>query len=116
MSLLMTWQSISFALHGSAVQTYWVALAFLVASTAFLPLFSAFSDIFGRKPMLIAAIVVFSAGSLIAGVSGTIEILQLARLIQGIGAGGIYSVSDLVASDLVSPLDKRRLNTALGAV
>ncbi|CAI6258973.1 unnamed protein product [Periconia digitata] len=108
--------AISFSLHGSAVQTYWVALAFLVAATVFLPLFSAFADIFGRKPTLISGLVLFTAGSLIAGVSGSMEVLQFGRLIQGVGAGGIYSLSDLIASDLVSPLDKRRLNTALGAV
>lgn len=66
--------------------------------------------------MLLTALVVFTAGSLIAGVSGTIEILQFGRFVQGVGAGGIYSLSDLIASDLVSPIDKRRLNTALGAV
>ncbi|PVI05882.1 MFS general substrate transporter, partial [Periconia macrospinosa] len=108
--------AISFALHGSAIQTYWVGLTFLVAATAFLPLFSAFSDIFGRKPILLSSLLLFSAGSLVAGVSGTMDILLFGRLIQGIGAGGIYSLSDLIACDLVSPLDKRRLNTALGAV
>ena len=94
----MTIQAISFALHGSAVQTYWVGLTFLVAATAFLPMFSAFSDIFGRKPILISALLLFCAGSLISAVSGTMEIMQFGRLVQGIGAGGVYSLSDLIAS------------------
>ncbi|KAF1948410.1 MFS general substrate transporter [Byssothecium circinans] len=108
--------TISFVLHGSAIQSFWLGISFLVAATTFLPLFSAFADIFGRKTMLIASLVAFSVGSFIAGVAGNLNVLHLGRVVQGVGAGGIYLLSDLIASDLVSPLDKRRLNTALGAI
>jgi hypothetical protein len=109
-------QTISFALHGSAIQALWIGISFLVAATTFLPFFSAFADIFGRKTVLLASLMAFSAGSFIAAVAGNMNILHLGRSIQGIGAGGLYLLSDLVASDLESPLDKRRLNTALGAM
>ncbi|KAF2639122.1 MFS general substrate transporter [Massarina eburnea CBS 473.64] len=112
----ITLPTISFVLHGSAIQSFWLGVSFLVAATTFLPLFSAFADIFGRKPMLITSLVAFSAGSFIAGIAGNLHVLHFGRSVQGIGAGGIFLLSDLIASDLVSPLDKRRLNTALGAI
>lgn len=109
-------QTIAAALHGSAIQSFWLGISFFAAATAFLPLFSAFSDIFGRKAMLLTGLAFFTIGSFIAAVGGNFNALHLGRSVQGIGAGGIFVLSDLIVSDLVSSLDKRRWTTILGTM
>ncbi|KAF2256814.1 MFS general substrate transporter, partial [Trematosphaeria pertusa] len=124
-NLVMAWDAtaisialptIAAALHGSAIQSFWLGISFFAAATAFLPLFSAFSDIFGRKAMLLTGLAFFTIGSFIAAVGGNFNALHLGRSVQGIGAGGIFVLSDLIVSDLVSSLDKRRWTTILGTM
>lgn len=104
------------ALHGPAVKVFWLGIAFIMTATAFIPLFSAFTEIFGRKPMLLTGLTLFIVGSLITAISGDIGTALLGRSIQGVGAGGIFVLSDLIITDLVSPLDKRRWSAVLGLV
>lgn len=100
---------------GSAFETFWLSISFLAAATCFLPLFATFSDIFGRKAMLLTAVTFFTAGSFIAAVTGNITGLHLGRSVQGIGAGGIYALSTLIVSDLTSAVDRRKWTVILGA-
>lgn len=60
------------------------------------------SDIFGRKPVLLAANVVFLIGSLLCGVSINIKMLVASRVIQGIGSGGLLTLVNICVSDLFS--------------
>lgn len=99
-----------------SVNTFWVGISFLVAATAFIPLFSAFAEILGRKTMLLTGLTLFNIGSLVTGVAGDIGTALLGRTVQGIGAGGVFVLSDLIIMDLVSPLDKRRWSATLGVV
>ncbi|KAJ4297665.1 hypothetical protein N0V90_005559 [Kalmusia sp. IMI 367209] len=124
-NLVMAWDAtaisialptIAVALHGPAVNTFWLGISFLVTATAFIPLFSAFAEIFGRKAMLLAGLTLFIIGSLITAISGDMNTALLGRSIQGIGAGGVFVLSDLIITDLVSPLDKRRWSAVLGLV
>jgi MFS family permease len=107
---------IAFKLHGSAMDSFWLGIAFFLAATVFLPLFSTFSEIFGRKAMLLTAMCSYAIGSFICAVSGNFTGLHLGRTVQGIGAGGAFVLSDVITSDLVSPLDKRRWSAAFGAM
>jgi len=107
---------IAFNLHGSAMETFWLGIAFFAAATAFLPLFSTFSEIFGRKAMLLTAIGSYAVGSFICAVSGKFTGLHLGRTVQGIGAGGAFVLTDLITSDLISSLDRRRWSASIGAM
>jgi MFS family permease len=107
---------IAFNLHGSAMETFWLGIAFFAAATAFLPLFSTFSEIFGRKAMLLTAVGAYAIGSFVCAVSGKFTGLHLGRSIQGVGAGGAFVLTDLIISDLISPLDKRRWSAIIGAM
>lgn len=77
--------------HSSAGYT-WVGSSFLLASAASTSIWGKFSDIFGRKPILLVANIVFFVGSLIAGLSVNIGMLITARTIQGVGAAGLLTM------------------------
>ncbi|KAL1606712.1 hypothetical protein SLS60_004119 [Paraconiothyrium brasiliense] len=124
-NLVMAWDAtaisialptIAVVLHGPSVNTFWLGISFLVAATAVIPLFSAFAEIFGRKAMLLAGLTLFIIGSLVTAIAGDMSTALLGRSIQGIGAGGVFVLSDLIITDLVSPLDKRRWSAVLGLV
>lgn len=67
----------------------WIGSAYLLGNAASVSLWGKVSDIFGRKPVLLAANLVFLIGSLIAALSNSIGMLITARAIQGIGGGGL---------------------------
>lgn len=87
--------------HSAAGYT-WIGSAYLLANAASTPLWGKVSDIFGRKPILLLANVVFFVGSLIAALSVNIGMLITARVIQGIGGGGLLVLVDIVICDLFS--------------
>ncbi|KAI1825865.1 MFS general substrate transporter [Xylaria intraflava] len=84
----------------------WVTNAFFLASTAILPLFGQFCNVFGRRYVMLAVIAIFVLGSGICGGANNGAMLIGGRAVQGIGSGGIIMVSSIVISDLV-PLRQR---------
>ncbi|KAG0167570.1 hypothetical protein DFQ30_005907 [Apophysomyces sp. BC1015] len=84
----------------------WVATAYILTLDSFQPLFSKFSDIFGRKWILMFSIALFLFGSVLCGAAKSIIMLIVARAIAGIGGGGILSMVFVIIADLV-PLEKR---------
>ncbi|CDH61531.1 tetracycline efflux protein [Lichtheimia corymbifera JMRC:FSU:9682] len=80
----------------------WVVNSYILTLDSFQPLFSKFSDIFGRKYVLVVGIIVFLLGSVLCGVSKTMLMLIICRAVQGIGAASVF----VIISDLV-PLEKR---------
>ncbi|KAF2272797.1 MFS general substrate transporter [Westerdykella ornata] len=106
--------TIATTLKGGVLETFWVGVSFLVAVTCSLPLFAALSHVFGRKPILLATLTVFALGSLIAAVTGSFTGLLLGRTLQGIGAGSIYPLSNLIVSDLITHADRKKWSGILG--
>jgi len=94
----------------------WVVTAFLVTSTATTPLYGKLSDMYGRKPLFIAAIVIFLLGSSLCGLSRSMTELVVFRGIQGIGAGGLITLAQTTIADLVAPRDRGRYQGLFGAV
>ena len=80
----------------------WVGSAYLLAAAAATPTWGKLSDIWGRKVILLLANFVFFIGSLIAALSINIKMLIAGRVIQGIGGGGLISLSNICISDLFS--------------
>lgn len=80
----------------------WIGSAYLLAAAASTPLWGKFSDIWGRKPTLLSANLVFFVGSLIAALSKNVKMLIAARVIQGIGGGGLLILANICISDLFS--------------
>ncbi|KAH8824449.1 major facilitator superfamily domain-containing protein [Flagelloscypha sp. PMI_526] len=84
----------------------WIGTAFALASTAFMPMSGNLADIFGRKSTMLFSVAVFIVGSALAGSAQSMNWLIAARTVQGVGSGGILSLSEIIVSDLV-PLVER---------
>ncbi|TGO15983.1 hypothetical protein BTUL_0033g00210 [Botrytis tulipae] len=93
--------TISEHFHSNAGYT-WIGSAYLLANAASTPSWGKFSDIWGRKPILLIAAGVFFIGSLLAATSVSIGMLIVARAIQGIGGGGLIILVNICISDLFS--------------
>ncbi len=79
----------------------WLSTAFLLTSTAFLPLFGRVSDTFGRKPVYLFSIAVFFLTTLWCAEAQSIGSFIAARAVCGLGAGGVFSMGMILSSDLV---------------
>ncbi|KAF3764281.1 hypothetical protein M406DRAFT_339923 [Cryphonectria parasitica EP155] len=93
--------TISADFNSSAGYT-WIGSAYLLANAAAAPSWGKISDIFGRKPVLLAAVSVFWIGSLICGLSHNMAMLITGRAIQGIGGGGSLILVNICISDMFS--------------
>lgn len=80
----------------------WVGSAFLLATAASTPTWGKLSDIFGRKVMLLGAVTVFMLGSTLCGAAISITMLIVGRAFQGLGAGGLLTLVNIVISDIFS--------------
>jgi EmrB/QacA subfamily drug resistance transporter len=94
----------------------WVVTAYLLTATASTPLYGKISDIYGRKPVFQTAIVIFLVGSLLAGLSQDMGQLIATRAIQGLGAGGLISLTLAIVGDMVSPRERGRYQGYFGVV
>jgi EmrB/QacA subfamily drug resistance transporter len=94
----------------------WVVTSYLLASTASTPLYGKLGDMYGRKPVFLAAIVIFLAGSMLAGLSRSMGELVGFRALQGIGAGGLMVGAQAIIADIVAPRDRGRYMGLIGSV
>ncbi len=97
-------------------QLSWVVTAYLITSAVVTPLYGKLSDIFGRKRMLIIAVVIFLIGSVLSGFATSMLQLIAFRAIQGIGAGGLMSMVFATIGDVVSPRERGKYQGLIGAV
>jgi EmrB/QacA subfamily drug resistance transporter len=84
----------------------WVVTAYLLAATAATPLFGKLSDIYGRRSILLIAIVIFIAGSVACALAPSIWMLILGRGLQGLGGGGLLPTAQTIIADLLSPRER----------
>jgi EmrB/QacA subfamily drug resistance transporter len=94
----------------------WVVTAYLLTTTVSTPLYGKLSDLYGRKVMFQAAIVVFVAGSMLCGIAQNMGQLIAFRGLQGIGAGGLMAMAFAIIGDVIAPRERGRYTGYLGAV
>ena len=93
---------------GGLRDTSWLAVGYLLASVVMVPLYGRLGDRFGRRQLLSTAIVVFALGSLACGVAPTLGALVAARVVQGLGGGGLMTLSQALIGELVPPRMRAR--------
>jgi EmrB/QacA subfamily drug resistance transporter len=86
----------------------WVTTAYLITSTISTPIYGKLGDIFGRRRLFLIAIIIFVLGSALSALSGSMLELAGWRALQGIGAGGLFSLAITVLSDIVAPRERAR--------
>ncbi|RQZ25536.1 MFS transporter [Burkholderia sp. Bp9017] len=101
---------------GGLDQLSWVVTAYLLASTIVLPPYGKLGDLYGRKIVLQAAIVLFLAGSALCGIAQDMTQLIVLRALQGLGGGGLMVVTMAAIGDLVPPDRRARYQGMFGGV
>ncbi|ASW56761.1 MDR family MFS transporter [Plantactinospora sp. KBS50] len=93
---------------GGLDQLSWIIIVYHLASAASTPLWGRISDLYGRKRLLVAAVTVFLAGSALCGLAQNLIELVAFRAVQGLGAGGMMTLSMAVIADLVAARERGR--------
>ena len=86
----------------------WATTAYLITSTIVTPLYGKLSDIYGRKPFFITAISIFIFGSVLCAFADTMAQLAAFRAVQGLGAGGLFSLALAIIGDIVPPRERAK--------
>jgi EmrB/QacA subfamily drug resistance transporter len=94
-------------LQGLELQA-WATTAYLITSTVTTPIYGKLGDIFGRRRLFIVAITIFIVGSLLCGTAADMFQLAAWRAVQGIGAGGLFTLALTVLADIVPPRERAR--------
>ena len=94
----------------------WVVTAYLLTSTASTPLYGKISDLYGRRPVFQFAIITFLIGSFAAGAATSMTQLIAFRAIQGLGAGGLMSLTFVIIGDIISPRERGKYQGYFGGV
>jgi EmrB/QacA subfamily drug resistance transporter len=103
-------------LRGSQSQYTWVITATLLASTASTPIWGKLADLFSKKLLIQISIVVFIVGSMLAGLSQSVDTLIAWRVLQGLGLGGLQALVQIAMAAMISPRERGRYSGLIGAV
>jgi len=102
-------------LNGASLYA-WVVSAYLLSSTVTVPIYGKFSDVFGRKLMLMIGVCLFLLGSWLSGASQNMNQLVAFRAVQGLGAGALFPIVMAIIGDLYSPRERGRFQGLFGGV
>ncbi|MCB5290896.1 MFS transporter [Arthrobacter sp. SO3] len=103
-------------LNGTQTDFAWVITAALLANAATTPIWGKLADLFNKKVLVQLSIVIFVAGSVMAGLSETIPLLLTARVIQGIAMGGLTALAMAIIGSIIPPRDRGKYSGYMGAV
>lgn len=102
-------------LHGVDLML-WVMTGYILSATIMMPIYGKLGDLIGRKGLLLFAIIAFMAGSVLGGLAGDMNLLILARVVQGIGGGGLMILSQAIIADVVPARERGKYMGVMGAV
>ncbi|RPF27100.1 MFS transporter [Georgenia muralis] len=101
---------------GTQQQYTWIVTSTILASTAVTPIAGKLADLYDKKRLLLASMVVFLAGSVLAGLSTSAGMLIAVRVVQGVGMGANMVLTQIIIASLIPPRQRGRYNGYLGAV
>ena len=102
-------------LDGTQTGYTWVVVATLLAMTATTPVWGKLSDLFSKKMLVQLALVVFAVGSIITALAPSMEVLIGARVVQGLGVGGLTALVQVVIASMIPPRERGRYSGYIGA-
>ncbi len=94
----------------------WVVSAYLISSTVTTPIYGRLSDLYGRRPVLMVSVALFGFGAMLCALADSILLLIAARVVQGLGGGGLRSVALAVVGDILPPRERGRYQGYLSGV
>ncbi|WP_277749392.1 MDR family MFS transporter [Pseudomonas ovata] len=86
----------------------WVISGYMVAMTVAVPIYGKLGDLYGRRRLMLIGLSLFTVASLLCGMAQSMEQLVMARVLQGVGAGGMVSVSQAIIGDIIPPRERGR--------
>jgi EmrB/QacA subfamily drug resistance transporter len=102
-------------LHGSQTGYTWVLVATMLAMTATTPIWGKLADLFSKKLLMQVALVVYVGGSALAGLAQSMSWLIGARVVTGLGVGGVMALIQIIIGSMVSPRERGRYSGYIGA-
>ncbi|MER6977607.1 MDR family MFS transporter [Streptomyces carpinensis] len=103
-------------LHGSQSAYTWVVTSTLLATTVSTPIWGKLADLTSKKLLVQLSLVIFILGSAAAGLSQNAGMLIACRVVQGLGAGGLTALAQVILASIIPPRERGRYNGYLGAV
>jgi EmrB/QacA subfamily drug resistance transporter len=103
-------------LHGTQHQYTWVITATLLSSTASTPIWGKLADLFSKKLLVQLSILIFTAGSVLAGLSQSVDTLIAWRAVQGLGLGGLQALVVIAIAAMISPRERGRYTGPIAGV
>lgn len=94
-------QQITQSLNGNAIDAFWTGTSYLLSNAVFQPVIASISEFFGRQQLLILSLIFFTAGTIVCAVANNFTVMLVGRSIQGIGGGGILTLSQVIFCDIV---------------
>jgi EmrB/QacA subfamily drug resistance transporter len=88
---------------GSDSRYTWLVTAYLLTSSISVPIYGRFSDLYGRRRLLLSGLALFLTGSLVCGLAGSMDVLVASRAVQGLGAGALLTLGMAIIRDLYPP-------------
>ena len=101
---------------GEVERVSWIVVAYLIAATIAAPIYGRLGDAFGRRRLMFFALALFIVASVPARPSPTIEWLTLARVLQGLGGGGLMTLSQALVGETIPPRERARYQGYLATV
>lgn len=101
---------------GSVERVSWVVVGYLIAGTIAAPVYGQLRDVYGGKRMMFVALGIFLAASLLCAAATSIEMLALARVLQGLGGGGLMTLSQALIGETIPPRERPRYQGYLAGV
>jgi EmrB/QacA subfamily drug resistance transporter len=104
------------AATGEVERASWVVVSYLIAATVAAPIYGRLGDSFGRRRMMYFALVVFIVASVLCAMSSTILWLTVARVLQGLGGGGLMTLSQALIGEAIPPRERARYQGYIATV
>src|SRR5271170_392440 len=101
---------------GQIERASWVVVSYLIANTIAAPVYGRLGDTFGRRSMMLAALAIFMAGSVLCALAPNIELLTAFRVLQGFGGGGLMTLSQALIGEAIPPRERGRYQGYLAGV